>query len=78
MKSPKSKSPVPAIPIPAPETGSTAEGEESGDPVRLLKGHETEVRHVHCLIWLLIQNSKNRQVFVCAWNPVHHDVLTSG
>jgi hypothetical protein len=42
-KSPKSKSPVPAIPLPTPET---PEGEESGEPVRLLKGHDTEVRHV--------------------------------
>ena len=79
-KSPKSKSPAPTIPVPppAPETGPTAEGEESNDPVRLLKGHDTEVRHVQCLTWLLKQNPETRQVFVCAWNPVHHDVLTSG
>ena len=44
-KSPKSKSPVPAITLPTQENSSTAEGEESGEPVRLLKGHDTEVRH---------------------------------
>lgn len=48
-KSPKSKSPAPTTPIPAPETGPTAEDGESNDPVRLLKGHDTEVRHAQYL-----------------------------
>jgi hypothetical protein len=62
VKSPKSKSPAPTTPFPppAPETGPTVEGGESHDPVRLLKGHDTEVRRVQCLTWLLKQNPETR------------------
>jgi hypothetical protein len=45
--------------MPALETGSTAENEESGEPVRLLKGHDTEVRHVQCLTLATHTKSEN-------------------
>ena len=41
------------------ETGSTAEIEESGDPVRLLKGHDTEVCYVQCLTLATHTESEN-------------------
>ena len=67
VKSPKSKSPAPTSPIlpPAPETGPIVEGGESHDPVRLLKGHDTEVRHVRYLTWLLTESGNSLGLRLC-------------
>ena len=65
VKSPKSKSPAPAIPIPpsTPESGPTAEGEEFNDPVRLLKGHDTEVHRLSPLT--LLTQTKSAGLRLC-------------
>ncbi|KAH9964195.1 WD40 repeat-like protein, partial [Russula dissimulans] len=56
VKSPKSKSPVPAM---ASTSAPAPENEDPSDAIVQLKGHDAEV-------------------FVCAWNPTHHNILSSG
>ena len=66
VKSPKSKSPAPAVPPSAPT--SAVENEDISDSIVQLKGHEAEVRG-HVAIKMTTKLSSTRSSFVLGTLP---------